>query len=116
MTARSEAAQNHQEPSAGFSQRVHGTDPTRWNDPSPVQGWRARDVVGHLVTWLPGFLEGGSDIRLAPTPSADDDPVAAWEAHAAHVQELLDDPATDDLVYRSPMGGEIPLAQAIDQF
>jgi uncharacterized protein (TIGR03086 family) len=116
MTARAEAAQNHKDISAGFSQRVHGADPARWNDPSPVTGWRARDVVGHLVTWLPGFLEGGSDVRLAPTPSADDDPVAAWDQHVEHVQDLLDDPATDDLVYNSPMFGAIPLAQAIDQF
>jgi uncharacterized protein (TIGR03086 family) len=116
MSVRSDAAANHAETSQGFTQRVQGADPARWEDPSPVEGWNARDVVRHLVTWLPGFLEGGSGIELSPVPSVDDDPVAAWQAHAAHVQALLDDPATDDLVYRSPMFGEIPLAQAIDQF
>jgi uncharacterized protein (TIGR03086 family) len=116
MTARADAAQNHKDAAAGFSQRVHSADASTWDAASPVEGWRARDVVGHLVTWLPGFLEGGSEVRLAATPSAEDDPVAAWDQHVAHVQELLDDPATDDLVYESPMFGAMPLAQAIDQF
>jgi uncharacterized protein (TIGR03086 family) len=116
MSVRSDAAVNHRTTAEGFGQRVRGADPARWGDPSPVEGWDARDVVRHLVTWLPGFLEGGTGIRLSPVPSVDEDPVAAWESHAAHVQELLDDPATDDLVYQSQMFGDLPLAQAIDQF
>lgn len=116
MSTRSDAAANHRRTAEEFGRRVEGADPSRWDDPSPVEGWAARDVVRHLVTWLPGFLEGGSEVRLAPVPSVDEDPVAAWTAHAARVQQVLDDPATDARAYASPMIGELSLAQAIDRF
>lgn len=116
MTTRSEAATNHRETAEGFARRVRGVGATGWDAPSPVEGWNARDVVRHLVTWLPGFLEGGSDVLLDAVPSVDDDPVAAWSAHAEQVQALLDDPATEGRRYTSPFTGEMPVAQAIDQF
>ena len=116
MSSRSPAARNHAEVSAEFSRRVDGASSKRWDDPAPVEGWRARDVVGHLVTWLPGFLLGGTDVRLPPVPSVEDDPVAAWHQHADHVQRLLDDPSTETLVYRSRMFGDLPVAEAIDRF
>ncbi|MEZ5230509.1 MAG: maleylpyruvate isomerase N-terminal domain-containing protein, partial [Acidimicrobiales bacterium] len=27
-----------------------------WDAPTPVPEWRARDIVDHLTTWLPGLL------------------------------------------------------------
>ena len=35
-----------------------------WDNPSPCEGWAARDVVRHMVEWIPGFLESGSDVDL----------------------------------------------------
>ena len=40
----------------------------------------ARDVVGHLVEWVPGFLSHFAGISVADLPTATDDPVAAWRA------------------------------------
>ncbi|HEX5016187.1 MAG TPA: TIGR03086 family metal-binding protein [Actinomycetes bacterium] len=116
MSVRTDAAANHARTAATFTQRVEGADQASWDAPSPVAGWAARDVVRHLVTWLPGFLERGTDITLPNVPSVDDDPVTAWKAHATNVQSLLDDPATDDRIYHSPMMGDMPLAEAIDRF
>jgi uncharacterized protein (TIGR03086 family) len=116
MSIRQDAAKNHAETAAGFTARVEGATAKAWDAQSPVKAWKARDVVRHLVTWLPGFLEGGSDVRLEAAPSVDDDPVAAWLTHVERVQQLLDDPATDDKVYSSQFMGDMPLAQAIDQF
>lgn len=116
MTAREDAAANHRDIADGFGRRVQAVPADGWDAASPVEGWDARDVVRHLVTWLPGFLAGGSEVRLEQVPSVDDDPVAAWTAHAAQVQSVLDDPATDDLTYSDEFVGELPLAQAIDQF
>jgi uncharacterized protein (TIGR03086 family) len=96
--------------------RVLGARPDQWDAPSPVSGWRARDVVGHLVTWLPGFLLGGTDLRLDEVPSFEVDPVGAWTEHTVQVQQLLDDPATDDRLFSSRMFGDLPLAEAIDRF
>ena len=109
-------ADEHRRIAARFTDLVEGTPPNRWNAPTPVKEWRARDVVGHLVSWFPGFLKGGTGIEIEQGPPASEDPVKAWQVQRDAVQALLDDPATGGLVYRSTMMGEIPLAQAIDRF
>ena len=93
---------------------VRGT--REWDAPTPVPEWVARDVVGHLVEWFPGFLESGSGIRLPGGPSVDEDPVGAWEAHADAVQAVLDDPATVGRRFSDPHTGDLPLDQAVDRF
>lgn len=113
--AQAARAETFREVAAAFTDRVRGVPPGRWDDPAPCEGWVARDVVRHLVEWLPGFLAHGAGVRLEPVPSVDDDPVAAWEAFAAQVQGLLDDPATSSVTYAGPPG-ELPLDAAIDQF
>jgi len=107
-------AERHREIGAVFTDRVRGT--RSWDAPAPVDGWSARDVVRHLVEWLPPFLAGGSSVRLPAVPSADEDPVGAWQAHVDAVQALLDDPATADLTLSNQYIGEVPLDRAIDQF
>jgi uncharacterized protein (TIGR03086 family) len=97
-----------------FTARVEGT--TDWDAPAPVPGWRARDVVGHLVEWFPGFLASGAGVTLRPGPSVADDPVGAWRSHSDQVQALLEDPATADRVLSNPHIGELPLGPAISQF
>lgn len=86
-----------------------------WDAPTPVAQWRARDVVGHLVGWLPGFLEGGG-VSLPEVPAADGDPAAAWAAHATAVQALLDDPTAAERTFERPYVPAQPLGQAIDSF
>lgn len=109
------AADSFRETNAAFAARVHAADPERWDDPAPCEGWVARDVVRHLVEWLPAFLENGAGVRLAKGPSVDEDPVAAWDFFAAQVQALLDDPATATKTYTGPPGTH-PLDRAVDQF
>jgi uncharacterized protein (TIGR03086 family) len=106
--------ERHRVVAGTFADRVRGV--RDWAAPSPVAAWTARDVVGHLVEWFPGFLAGGTGIALVAGPSVDDDPVGAWEAQAGAVQRLLDDPATEGLVLTNPHLGELPLAAAIDRF
>jgi uncharacterized protein (TIGR03086 family) len=106
----------HRAVAGRFTELVRGALPDAWDHQSPVAAWRARDVVGHLVGWLPPFLESGAGLRLPPVPSAADDPVGAWEAHVAAVQQLLDDPATPSVTLRNPHTGDVPLDQAIDRF
>jgi uncharacterized protein (TIGR03086 family) len=107
-------AERHRQVGRVLTDRVRGT--RSWDAPSPVDGWVARDVVRHLIEWLPGFLAAGSAIALPTGPSVDDDPVAAWQVHCDAVQAVLDDPATADLVLANPHVGELPLDRAIDQF
>jgi uncharacterized protein (TIGR03086 family) len=107
-------AERHREIGRVFTNRVRGT--RSWDAPSPVADWTARDVVRHLVEWLPSFLAGGSSVRLPAVPSVDDDPTGAWQAHVDAVQALLDDPATAELTLSNRHIGQLPLDRAIDQF
>ncbi len=113
MASSDHPAERHRALAAGFTARVRGTHD--WDAPSPVAGWVARDVVAHLVDWLPGLLSG-ADIALSTGVSAADDPADAWLAHTAAVQALLEDPATAEIVLRNPHIGEVPVDQAVDRF
>lgn len=112
----SEAAAEFRDVGGRFGGIVRGVPDERWDDPTPVEGWAARDVVGHLVEWFPSFLAGGSPVTLPPVPSADEDPVLAWESVAAAVLALLDDPATEGLAFDNPHTGSMPLPRAVSQF
>jgi len=114
MALSDQPALRHREIGRVFTDKVNGT--RSWDVPAPVPGWTARDVVRHLVEWLPPFLAGGSSARLPAGPSVGDDPAGAWHAHVEAVQALLDDPATAGLTLSNPHIGQLPLDRAIDQF
>jgi uncharacterized protein (TIGR03086 family) len=107
-------AERHRRISGTFTDRVRAAK--AWDAPSPVDGWTARDVVRHLVEWLPPFLAGGAGVTLPAGPGVDDDPVAAWQAHHDGVQALLDDPGTPQRMLVNPHIGDVPLDQAVDRF
>jgi uncharacterized protein (TIGR03086 family) len=108
-----EAAEDHRQVAADFTKVVAAVDDDRWDSPAPVEGWVARDVVRHLVEWLPAFLEGTTGIVLPAGPSVDADPAGAWRAHAEGVQALLDDRATAERHHDFPHIGGMTLGQAI---
>lgn len=84
-----------------------------WGAPTPVEEWAASDVVGHLVTWLPGFLDaGGVTLTVAP----DGDPTVHWQRHAEAVQALLDDPTTAQRPFAHPRVPPGSLEATIDAF
>lgn len=106
-------ADEHRYVAGRFLDIARAASPEDWARPSPVDGWTARDVVGHLIDWFPAFLSSSAGIDLPEVPKVADDPVAAWVARSADIQALLDDPG--DRVVRNPHIGEMPLTQAIDQ-
>lgn len=113
----SDASTFHREVAATFTERVEGAERLgAWDAPTPVAGWTARDVVGHLVEWFPGFLTGGAGLSwdVGPAPAVADDPVGAWRAQAVAVQNLLDAPESADRVVNSPLG-ELTLAQTLSR-
>ncbi len=105
-------ADRHRRIADGFTLRVEGV--TDWDAPSPVEGWRAREVVEHLVTWFPGFLAAGGE-ELPAGPDAEDDPAAAWKHQADAIQRLLEAPDADR-GFTHPHVGEMPLTVAVDRF
>jgi uncharacterized protein (TIGR03086 family) len=106
-------AERHRRIAGTFGDRVRGT--RDWQAPSPVAGWTARDVVRHLVDWLPAFLGSGAGVVLAAV-DVDADPADAWRVRADAVQALLDDPAKASRQLVNPHVGELSLGDAIDRF
>ncbi len=106
------AAARHRAVAQTFADRVAGV--ADWSAPSPVEGWSAREVVGHLISWFRVFLAAGG-ITTTPGPDVADDPVGAWAHHRNQIQRLLDGPKAEEL-FTHPMVGSMPLEAAIDRF
>lgn len=105
-------AEQHRAHAARFTALVEGV--RDWDVPTPVHEWTARDVVRHLVEWLPALLASGSEVRLLAGPSVDDDPVDAWVRHRDAVQAVLDDPQRASLAFDHPNTGPHDVAGLID--
>jgi uncharacterized protein (TIGR03086 family) len=89
----SEVSERYRRIANEFTARVEAVSDGAWDNPAPCEGWVARDVVRHLVEWLPAFFSGTWDFDVPPGPSVDDDPVAAWSRLNTAIQSALDDPA-----------------------
>jgi uncharacterized protein (TIGR03086 family) len=101
---------------AGFTARVEAVPADRWDRPAPCEGWVARDVVRHLVEWLPGpgYLLGTFGVDTGPIPSVDEDPAAAWAVVRDAIQRALDDPAVAGRVEDCGPPGHQSLEGAVD--
>jgi hypothetical protein len=75
---------DHDAIAARFSEVVDAV--TDWDAATPVPEWRARHVVHHLTTWLPGLLGScGVDLPVGDVT----DPVGSWHRQTAAVHSLL---------------------------
>lgn len=96
-----------------FGDRVAEVPTDAWSDPAPCEGWTARDIVRHLVEWVPAVL-GNGGIVFPPGPSVDDDPVGAWENFVEPLRAALDDPAVAAHTFDVGPPGRMSVEQAID--
>jgi uncharacterized protein (TIGR03086 family) len=99
-----------------FTARIAAVPEAAWDDPSPCEGWVARDVVRHLVEWLapPGYLLGTFGVDTGPIPRVDDDPAAAWAVVRDSIQGALDDPDVAARVEDCGPPGRLSLEAAVD--
>lgn len=109
----SDAADRYGRIAGQFTERVVAVPEGAWDNPAPCDGWVARDVVGHLTEWLPGFFFGTWDVEAGPGPSAAEDPVEAWAALDRAISAALADPAVAQAVRDTRMG-PISFEAAID--
>lgn len=112
MSDTSEISQRFARISGQFDERVRGVPAGAWENPSPCEGWTARDVVGHLTEWIPDFF-GRQGVSFPAIPSVQDDPVGAWEAVRSALAAALADPALAERTVQMPFG-PMPLAEAVD--
>lgn len=96
---------------AGFSAEVHRVHD--WSAATPCEGWSARDIVNHLLTWYPANLRDAG-IDLAFTADLQADPAGAWFEFVSAVRGVLADPARADAVFTAgpDEGGTVARATA----
>jgi uncharacterized protein (TIGR03086 family) len=111
----SEIADRYRTVAAGFSRRVDAVPDDAWEHPAPCEGWVARDVVRHMVEWMPSFPLAEAGVVVPPGPAVDDDPAGAWHVLDAAIQGALDDPAVAAHEFDS-RAGHFTVEQAIDKF
>jgi uncharacterized protein (TIGR03086 family) len=110
----SEIADRYRRVADNFATTVAAVPEDKWGEPSPCEGWTARDVVRHVVETHGMFL-GFVDRKMPDGPSVDDDPVAAF-AHARDtVLHDLEDPELAKTEYDG-MFGTRTFEWSIDQF
>lgn len=111
-----ESADRFRRVAATLTQTIAAVPDDAWANPSPCAGWDGRDVVRHLVDWLPGpgFLLGAFGIDTGRIASVDDDPAGAWGAVRDAIQAGLDDPAVAGLVADCGPIGQMSFEAAVD--
>jgi uncharacterized protein (TIGR03086 family) len=110
-----EVSERYRNVAAQMTARVRAVPAGAWDNPSPCEGWAARDVIGHLVGWISAFPLGSVGIGILATPSVDEDVAGSWDVLNGAIQAALDDPHTAARELDTPMG-RVTLEQAIDMF
>ena len=109
----SEAARRFDAIAGAFTERVEAVPPDRWDSPAPCDGWVARDVVRHLVEWIPGLFEAYAGRSMPIAVSVDDDPAGAWRSVHDQLAAWLADPAVASEEIEPPPG-PMTIETAID--
>ena len=112
----SEISERYRRVAEGMTRRVVAVPEPAWANPSPCAGWDARDVIRHMVEWIPEFLASGAGLELPTGPPVDDDPIAAWKCLTSGIQTLLDDPQTAAARFSHPRAGDHSVEDAIAMF
>jgi uncharacterized protein (TIGR03086 family) len=108
----SDIVERYERIASRFTTVVRGVPLGAWDNPSPCEGWTARDVVGHLTEWIPDFF-GAHGVEFPAIPSVEDDPVAAWETVQATIAGALHDPALTAKPVETPFSTQ-SLAETVD--
>jgi uncharacterized protein (TIGR03086 family) len=110
----SDTADRYRRLSDDFAATVATAPGDRWDDQSPCEDWKARDVVRHVVDTSGMFL-GFVGKGLGEVPSVDDDAAAAWDQARGLIQGELDDPERATTTFTGLMG-ESTFEAAVDRF
>ena len=111
----SEISERYRKIAGQFTDRVEAVPVDAWDNPAPCEGWVTRDIVHHLVEWIPGFFATYAGVEFTRGPSVHEDPVAAWRAVDASIVSALSDPDLAGREFDAPPG-RVTLEQAVDMF
>jgi uncharacterized protein (TIGR03086 family) len=108
----SDIAERYARITGDFTERVRAVHAEAWDNPSPCEGWTARDIVGHLTDWITAFFSS-QGVEFPSAPSVHDDPVGAWETVQAAIADALADPAIAGKTVETPFSTQ-SLAETVD--
>ena len=108
-----EIADRYRAHADAFEDKVSAVRPEQWSNPSPCAKWSARDVVDHIVA-MHGYMLSPLGRRLGSEVSVAADPLAAFRAARAAVEEVLGDPALAGTRCETPTG-PMTVEDQIDQ-
>ena len=111
----SDTADRYRRVAGAFTETAQRMPADAWDNPAPCDGWVARDVVGHMVEWMPAFL-AGAPIDWRAAPSVADDPLGAWVALSDSLQSALDDPEVAGCTFTHELAGTHTIEVAIGTF
>jgi uncharacterized protein (TIGR03086 family) len=100
----SEIAERYRKVAGQFTQRAASVPEGAWDNPSPCEGWLARDVVRHMVDWMPGFFLADIGVEPPDPPPVDEDPAGAWKVVSDAIQAALETPAIASQRFDMPIG------------
>jgi uncharacterized protein (TIGR03086 family) len=114
VTDLSSARERYRRAAGPFGAVVRSVPSDAWQRPTPCDGWVARDVVIHLVEWIPAVL-GAGGVDFDGLPDANVDPVAAWDGLDRGLDSALLDASTAARRFTAGLVGELSVAEAIER-
>ena len=111
----SDTADRYRRVAGAFTDIARRVPENAWDNPAPCERWVARDIVAHMVEWMPAFL-ADAPIEFRAGPAVDDDPVGAWLALSDSLQAALDDPDVADRAFTHGHVGTHTIDAAIGTF
>jgi len=88
----------------GFAAELGGCE-GKLDAPSPCEGWKAQDVVDHVLGNTTGFAQAlGGEVP----ESGDDDPSARFAAARQALIDAAQQPGALDKMVKGPLGGDVP--------
>lgn len=114
LVSMSDISQRYRRLADTFTSYVSQVPDERWSNPSPCEGWTARDLVRHLVE-VQGMPLAPFERSLGDIPSVDEGPLAAWAAARDVLQAYLEDREWARAEYDGYFG-RTTLEQTVDDF
>ncbi len=112
LDASGTAAERFRRVAGRFTDIAAGVADDAWERPAPCEGWVARDIVRHMVSWVPHVI-GRGGLDFAGGPSVDRDPLGAWRHLDTSLQAALDDPEVAARRFDAGPPGELSIEAAI---
>lgn len=111
----SQIADRYRKVAERFSATARQVPEDAWDNPAPCEGWVARDVVRHMVEWMPGMFFGNAGLEAPEHPPVDEDPAGAWQVLSDAIQAALDDPEVAAREFDMRVG-RFSVERAVDTF